>query len=349
MGDMAKELDKSRWKRLITIDGILHGSEEGVTMAELIDKITETTGVPTNRHVVKRDIKALRSLGAKVDEKDDKVKDPKNNQERNVTRYSYKNPSTSLFQVSLTEEERKFIGQALEVLGLKGLVVMKLFKGLDLKTSGRKTDFKISFTMNPKEKFIGKWIDELYKYIHGKGVIHLKMQDRKPPYAKIMHTVHPWYLREYNRRWYLFGWNEETQEIMHYSLDRIVSIKERSDIAYRRPFMSITEILKDVVGVSMPKADPIDVRFWVSDESADFVEKKPIHHTQEVLSKEKMEEAIGRTLDLKGGKYFTIRCKDNYELRREMTSFGTALLVLGPEELRSKLKTQLQKMYEMYC
>ena len=110
----------------------------------------------------------------------------------------------------------------------------------------------------------------------------------------------------------------------------------------------MNEILHDVVGVSIDDGDILDILFWVSDVSADYVAKKYIHHSQKEMTPEEAEKIVGHPLAYDGGKYFTIRCKENYELRREMLSFGSALVVLSPDILRSTLKSQLKEMLEIY-
>lgn len=38
-------------------------------------------------------------------------------------------------------------------------------------------------------------------------------------------TIHPYYLKEYNNRWFLFGLNEDKQTITNIPLDRITDIQ----------------------------------------------------------------------------------------------------------------------------
>lgn len=345
---MSKEFDKNRLKRLRAIDEILSTSDEGVTMSQIIGQIGEITGIKTDRFAVIRDLKFLKDqLGMDVIESHVYLTYQKNSQIRKSKAYKYKNSETSLFKINITDEEREFLSKAMEMIGLKGICNLKLFKRLKLNS-----DYKssiISFTKNPLEKNIGVIFQNLLDTIKDKRVISIRIRDRKPPFNIVTHKVHPWYLREYNRRWYLFGMEDSSRTIMHYALDRIVMPIRNLKRDYIDPTSSIDDILKDIIGVSLPDNATQEILFWVSDESADFVSRKLIHHTQVEIQKVERILLSALPSEVSGGKFFKIFCKNNYELRREMLSFGAELIVLYPNNLRDQLKAILQKMSENYA
>lgn len=345
---MANDLDNNRLKRLRALDEILSSGKE-VSMTQIIEKVKDSTGIESDRFALNRDLKLLDSWGFEVLRTKKSIRDLKNQQSRNVTLFKYKNPNTSLFKVELTSDEKNFLSEALSMLGLKGIQHQTFFIRLHLKANPNSKKRFISFTKNPIENQVSKAFIYIYEAIKHKNVIQIGVHERTPPYTVITHTVHPWYLHEYNRRWYLFGFDEEEQAIKRYTIDRIdkkPKIKEK--ITYLPATQTIDEILHDVVGVSVEDVEVMEVLFWVSDVSADYVAKKLIHHSQQELTREEAEAKLGAAIDYEGGKYFTIRCKENYELRREMLSFGPALVVLSPAPLRSRLKSQLHQMLEMY-
>ena len=51
---------------------------------------------------------------------------------------------------------------------------------------------------------------------------------------------------------------------------------------------------------------------------------------------------------MEGGQFFRIDCKYNYELIRELTSFGKELIVLEPEYIYNKVKERINGMIEEY-
>lgn len=344
---MSNELDNNRFKRLKALDEVLSSSTAGVTMAELMEKVL-ASGVEANRFAIDRDLDLLDDMGFEIEKEKKNIRDLKNQQSRNVYFIKYRHPGNSLFKVEISAEEKDFLAEALAMLGLKGIDSMKFFRKLNLKAKANKNKQIISFTKNPVESKVSRWFQSIYDSIRFKEVIRIGLRDRLPPYKVKYHTVHPWYLREYNRRWYLFGYDEEEGCVNRYTLDRITKLQETAGIKYRAADMKMDDILQDVVGVSVEDTKILDILFWVSDVSADYVAKKYIHHSQKEVSKVEAERLVGRPLDYEGGKYFTIQCKENYELRREMLSFGAALVVLTPEHLRDTLRSQLKDMLQMY-
>ena len=63
----------------------------------------------------------------------------------------------------------------------------------------------IAFDDNPDLKgrhFLG----ELYQHILDKSVLNINYQPFNSENYSLL-TIHPYYLKQYNKRWYLFGWN----------------------------------------------------------------------------------------------------------------------------------------------
>ena len=91
-------------------------------------------------------------------------------------------------------------------------------------------------------------------------------------------------------------------------------------------------------------ASPIHkILFWVSDKSKDYVATKPLHESQVKFNGVKDEELRSKYAKLEGGSFFNIECRENYELIRELTSYGKELLVLKPSEIRDRV---LERIYE---
>ena len=48
------------------------------------------------------------------------------------------------------------------------------------------------------------------------------------------------------------------------------------------------------------------------------------------------------------GRFFLIECKENYELIRELTSFGKDLVVLSPSPITGMVEKRISDMNEIY-
>ena len=71
----------------------------------------------------------------------------------------------------------------------------------------------------------------------------------------------------------------------------------------------------------------------VSDHSKDYVATRPLHELQTHYRGEKEAGLHRQYPTLEVGYFSTIDCVENYDLIRELTSFGAELVVLSPEEV----------------
>ena len=51
---------------------------------------------------------------------------------------------------------------------------------------------------------------------------------------------------------------------------------------------------------------------------------------------------------LEGGAFFSIDCIENYELIRELSSFGKDLLVLSPADIQQKVRDRVAVQFQAY-
>src|SRR5690606_3891193 len=98
---------------------------------------------------------------------------------------------------------------------------------------------------------------------------------------------HPYFLKQYNKRWFLIGQRAEFDTWTTLALDRIISFKK----AYDQTFVAIKEnheeYFEDIIGVSKPMdAEVQKVRIKLSKAIWPYIESKPIHPSQKVVQRE---------------------------------------------------------------
>lgn len=342
---MKEEYNNNRLQRIHYLDKLLSDRKGGYSISQIISILTEKTNQRIDRFMITRDIKFLETrLNALITKEVKKIY--RGHKSISVIHYYYTDPEFSLFCDTLTDLEKDFLGKALSMLGLKGISATPYFRGLHLKSTSK--DTIISFTKNPDEGKYGNLFASLYEYIKRREPISFRMHDRNYPYEEKNYKVHPWYLREYNRRWYMFGKDMITKKITRYALDRIHGSIRPLKKKYEGPDKTMDKILENIIGVSLTESEPIEIIFWVSDESADYVKRKRLHSTQEEIEIS-MESSFYKMINYElHGKFFKMKCENNYELRREMISFGAELIVLSPDSFRKEIKRMIQKMADNY-
>lgn len=259
----------------------------------------------------------------------------------------YKDPSFSIFRKALSDDEKYLLREAFSLLGqFDGLPNLEALEQLrqSLQLTNGDTDHPIiSFTKNPLEN--SNILGELFTAISQKQVIELHYHTFAEPEKVKQVIIHPYLIKEYNRRWFVFGAADGDGKILNFALDRINKVEPQPSLAYKVCPEEIFERFEDIVGVTIIEESPIyKIIFWVSDVSKDYVKTKPIHESQRNLPDSLREEYPS----LDGGAFFRIDCKNNYELIRELSSFGKDLIVLSPEEIRNDVINRCEQMIEKY-
>ena len=112
----------------------------------------------------------------------------------------------------------------------------------------------------------------------------------------------------------------------------------------------IFERFEDIVGVSFYEDRPVEhILCWVSDTSKGYVDTKPIHGSYTPLKGEAEQQLRLEYPNLQGGMFFTLDCINNFELIRELCSYGKELLVLRSDgKVADDVKKRIFEMNEKY-
>lgn len=151
-------------------------------------------------------------------------------------------------------------------------------------------------------------------------------------------TVHPYYLKQFNKRWFLFGHNQEYGCLYNFAIDRIISIEDLQVPFIENTSIDMFEYFDDMIGVTRSPEDVLqEVKLRISPSSWPYVDTKPLHGTQRLIE---------RTPD--GGAIISIRVILNYELEQTILYYGENVEVLAPDSLRTKLKERATKLAGLY-
>jgi len=148
-------------------------------------------------------------------------------------------------------------------------------------------------------------------------------------------TIHPYYLKQYNNRWFLLGYNPDFDDLSIVALDRIEGVV-LAEMPFKRNLdFDFDAYFRDIIGVSIEKGKVVEhIRLKFSQARLPYVLSKPIHHSQEVEN-----EAEG---------IISLDVIPNKELISELTWFQDDIEVLSPDSLREEIKEKIAKMYQKY-
>ncbi len=265
------------------------------------------------------------------------------------TCHRYADPSFSIFKKEMTEDEKYLLAEALSLLGqfdglpnLEGLEALR--KSLNVKTDRQ----IVSFTKNPLEN--STLLGELFTAISQRQVVELHYHRFDTPDEERTVTLHPYLLKEYNRRWYLIAAAEESGKLLNFALDRIDKVVPLPSHVYVPYDGDLNERFEDIVGVTLNEDKDLQtIVFWVSNHSKDYVATKPIHESQRNIRGEREKVLREKYPTLCEGRFFSIDCIENYELIRELTSFGKDLIVLSPQNIVEQVQQRIIEMQNEYA
>lgn len=149
--------------------------------------------------------------------------------------------------------------------------------------------------------------------------------------------IHPYFLKQFMRRWYLCATIEGKELITIFALDRILSVRKNTEVAFRETDIDFNHYFDDIVGVTHPDNGVVEQIIIEGDSWAEYyLRTLPIHPLQQLESQG--EKGCRVTLSL----------MVNRELEREILSYGEHLKVIAPEHLRERMRQLLAMLQEEY-
>ena len=146
--------------------------------------------------------------------------------------------------------------------------------------------------------------------------------------------IHPYFLKQYNNRWFLFGLNDYSKKISILALDRIDDLKETRIDFIPNTIIDLDEYFKNIIGITKENGPIENVRLQFSKNRFPYVETKPIHDSQRIIDH--------------GNRIIELNVIPNKELLTMILSFGNDVEVLSPLHLRGQIATILKGTLNKY-
>jgi predicted DNA-binding transcriptional regulator YafY len=192
----------------------------------------------------------------------------------------------------------------------------------------------ISFESNIDLKGL-EFLTPLFNAIVNERVLLITYKDFKSSVSYEI-TFHPYYLKQYNNRWFVFGLNSYNQVAnWNLALDRIESLSETT-LKYNPSETDWGDYFFDLVGVTRPvEAEMEEIVLKFSPEVAPYVVTKPIHPSQ----KHKNDPT---------GLEVKIKVIPNFELEKLVLSFGEQVEVISPQDFKERIAKRLKSAAHLY-
>ncbi|MGL5691999.1 MAG: helix-turn-helix transcriptional regulator [Bacteroidales bacterium] len=250
--------------------------------------------------------------------------------------YTYEDKEFTIKKQKLSSAEIEQLKNTLVTLSrFKGLPQFEWMNEVVARLEG---EFKIKndvaeivgFEQNPYLKGL-EHFDKLFRAISNKIVLKITYH---PSFRDAEELIfHPYYLKQYNNRWFLFGLCDG--RIMNMALDRIECFSETNYGYINNEDINFNEYFDDVVGVTVPYNSKIEtIKLKVDKNRYNYIASKPLHQTQKV--KERGDDYVVIELNL----------IPNYEFETLILGFADSIEVIEPIELKYDIQKRAKAILE---
>lgn len=254
--------------------------------------------------------------------------------------YRYSDTTFSIQTAGLNPQEVVLLKQGIETIRVfsKADGLEDLFQ--TIKTLEKKLNIE-----SPEDSFV--FLDHVPQYEGSKHITDLVRARQNVFIVKLSYLpfgwtepinteFQPFFLKEFNNRWFVYGRNQTDMKVYNYALDRIRHIEVTDKLGYTENYQEILNKLKRIVGVTIP--DPFEVEeivIKVSKYRSYYLLTKPIHPSQQLIQDE------GDWVQ------FRLYLAINRELISLLQSLGNDLIVLHPPALVDRMLESAQSFIHL--
>ena len=255
--------------------------------------------------------------------------------------YTYADPNYSITNIPITDQDLNKMSEVVEILKqFKGFQHFTELSGivqkLEDKIQSNKGDHRpiIDLEKNPLLRGLEN-IDIIYDAIAKKKQLEITYQSFKARQADRF-NFHPMLLKEHRNRWFVLG-QRKGDVFALLALDRMLDVEKSPLDVKPYDVDRILHYFDHVIGVTVNEnQEPETIRIWVMRRHAPYVLTKPLHSSQRMVD----QDPYGIIVE--------IDVVPNFELEKEILSFGDGMRVLSPNTVKRRIRSRLKGAIEGY-
>ena len=256
--------------------------------------------------------------------------------------YRYRDPDFTINAQPLTEDEARQLRSVIITLRrFRGLPsnawVDEVISNLEWRFGLRgKQENMIGFEQNPYLRGLNL-LPDIIDAATSHQAVRITYRNYKNCDEEYTIVVHPWYIKQYNNRWFLMAYDAEADRISNYALDRIQNFNVEEDVAYiPNKEVDFEHYFDDVFGVTIPPSDVEKIRVLLqfSKKQYPYIVSKPLHHSQKIVDAE--------------NRILAVEVRPTYEFTQLILSFGFDVQVLEPEPFKQEILANLRRNLQNY-
>ena len=258
-----------------------------------------------------------------------------------VRTYQYTNPDFSIAQRPLLEYEQYLVDATSKLLERfenhpkYNKLAEALIKFQDEEEQENDESRILFYDHNEEYKGINH-LKPLYLAIKKKQVLKIVYKGFKDKQSSVF-EFHPHILKQYNRRWFVFGYNKTVERWQHsIPLDeRLISFETLKDENYLDSDIDWSTFFRTMVGV-VRNGETVKVVLQFHNGRENYFKTKPFQPDyEEFFEEEKQDQVWFETII-------------NKELVQQLLSYGKDVEVIEPELLKMQMREHTKAMQEFY-
>jgi predicted DNA-binding transcriptional regulator YafY len=253
--------------------------------------------------------------------------------------YFYSDPKFSINSSPLNNTEITQFKSALTMLnrfeGSPGFEWMSEIAVILKDTIGNQIENEKVISFESNIDYVGyKYITKLFNSIINKSVLKIEYV----PFGKEKYEFefHPYYLKQFNNRWFVFGLHEEFGiNTWNVALDRIEDISESTN-KYIKNTIDWEYYFSEIYGVTKPKDKEEEIiELLFSSEQAPYIITKPLHQSQKDYEQE-------------NGLLVKLKLIPNFDFEQLILSFGERVKVVSPVDFKERIYSRVKASIKNY-
>jgi predicted DNA-binding transcriptional regulator YafY len=189
----------------------------------------------------------------------------------------------------------------------------------------------VGFEQNPYLKGLNLFSD-IFNAIVNKQTLRISYQ--KFGKESKEYIFHPYFLKQYNNRWFLFGICDHLKEkksVTNLALDRIEQIAYANIPYIENNNVEFNEYFEDVIGVTVYEKEVERIVLEVDNVLFPYVETKPLHGSQKIKERNQATVTIELNLII------------NYELENLLLGYIDKIRIVAPDHLRERMVSRAEE------
>ena len=341
-------LNKNFQKRITILDECFSSPTGQFTLEKLIEVIGDKLDMSISRKTIQNDISYIKeTIENKNSARIDFDKFPVFITKLFVGRekvFKYSSPDFALGNQLLSKTDQEQLEETLAILSRYRnredfFWLDEMFPRIKSAFNIVHEDYNGLISYQSNRDYSGEsWVGKIYNQLIRKKIVVIEYKSFKEVKATLR-RIHPYHLKQYNNRWFLFGWEESKNYtgITNLALDRFINISETIEDIIPND-VDWADYFDDMIGVSRPNnKDLVELKLRFSVKRIPYVITKPIHGASQLLDKTDPEK---RTIIL--------NLLPNNEMYQTLLSFGDDVEIIGPVEVRDAMKEITNKMNQFY-